>query len=180
MESFTPSRLGISNHSILSSYAERDVVGERERSYDSIFIWVIAGIRTLALQAIDQRQDYVAYHWAIGAPHKINLFLSLLLWRKKSRGQINFFALFSSNRRWPSPERISSCWIFFYISLAYKEKEMDMINVFVCPFFQGEKNPGDKLMSLPFFQVTVDDLRPRESLNVEKTKVPLAVKAWTL
>jgi len=54
---------------------------------------------------------------------------------------------------------------------------MDRINVFVCPFFQGEKNPGDKLMSLPFFQVTVDDLRPRESLNVEKTKVPLAVKA---
>jgi len=63
--------------------------------------------------------------------------------------------------------RESPCVDFFLFLLGHKEKAMEMINLFLCLLFKEKKNPRDKLISLPFFQVTVNDLRPRESLRVE-------------
>src|SRR6056300_293478 len=96
----------------------------------------------------------------------INLFVCLFFEEEKIHGTNKFLCPFFKQQLMPFARGNLITLNFFIFLLAHKEKEFGKINLNLCLILR-RKNPGDKLISLPFFRATGDDLRPRESLLVE-------------
>src|SRR6056300_237610 len=70
---------------------------------------------------------------------------------KKIKGTNLFLCPFSKQQLMTFARENLFMLNFFTFLLAHKEKDMDRINLFLSLFFSGEKNPGDKFISLPLF-----------------------------